>query len=285
MTQDDDDPKSPDPADVATSEVQPWTEFARKGVVWFGAIGSLASIVALPLSFWISAQGGKPRLVFEASPLRTELVNQARPDDITVAFQGSEITEQSVVVASIQLWNVGRGSVRPSEVLKDVRVTVADGNRILRATVGGQSREIVGMQPSIENSTTAKLSWTILEYGDGAVLDLLYAGDPDAKIVVEGLVEGQGEIEPIDMQYVKSRKGGANLFRVAIWLAVLLLVLSIVPSAIQRFRTSVKRSGVARIMAVVELSLLLLFPTALMIWVLVDYAAILFWYPTFPPLQ
>jgi hypothetical protein len=38
------------------------------------------------------------------------------------------------------------------------------------------------------------VDWFILEHRDGVVVDLLYAGPPDAGITVDGVVEGQGNV-------------------------------------------------------------------------------------------
>jgi hypothetical protein len=65
-----------------------------------GAVGSVASVISIPLAiyFYVAAQERR-EVVYAVNPTRTVLVEAGRPSELQVEFRGQPITKVDVVAA------------------------------------------------------------------------------------------------------------------------------------------------------------------------------------------
>lgn len=101
-----------------------------------------------------------------------------------------------MTVAQISIWNRGNEAIRADSILDSIRVVVRPPCSILKANVQKMSRSVTGISLSMNRSNEGivPISWKILEKGDGAVVQIMYAGTADSQVSVEGTIEGQREI-------------------------------------------------------------------------------------------
>ncbi|MGA3211615.1 MAG: hypothetical protein ABSD20_09925 [Terriglobales bacterium] len=182
--------------------------FASRPVfVWLGLVGALASIVALPLAVYLYEQSIRSReLVYSVNPVRTVVVQAGEMSRLHVLFSdetqsdfcksGSELSVKNVTAAQIAIWNEGKESIRPGNLLEPIVIHTTPPVPILEATIRKQSRDVIHLLLDQSRSREGILgvSWNIVEQDDGGVIQLVIAGNEGTLITVSGVVEGQREI-------------------------------------------------------------------------------------------
>jgi hypothetical protein len=162
--------------------------------------GTAASIigVALAVFFYLSEQKTRDLTVY-VHPIRTTVVKADQVSKLSLTLNGHPI-QSDVTAAQIAIWNRGKLSIRSSEILKPIQLVVPEC-QILEASIRKQSRDIVNFRLDTSHFTEGRipLNWDILEQADGAVIQLIYAGNDTAPIQLEGILEGQPA--PSTMQY------------------------------------------------------------------------------------
>ncbi len=121
-----------------------------------------------------------------------------RPDydkELGFIYKGKPVDSESITSVQVSIWNAGTRSIRESDVLEPFRLVLPDRAAILSARVKKTTRPICGFEV-LDNqedykSGTCHLKWRILEPGDGAVLQIIYAGSARYDPKLEGTVEGQ----------------------------------------------------------------------------------------------
>lgn len=165
--------------------------FSRPWVnIMMGLAVGVAGIMATLMVFLLSRRGRE--LTYWVEPNRAQIVSGDRPSALMVRYKNTEITEP-VTAAQVVIWNAGNSSIRAENVLSAVSIVTRPRVRILAASVRRQSREVVGfrLDDSILEQGRLPLQWTIMEQNDGALVQIVFAGPPDAAISFEGTVEGQ----------------------------------------------------------------------------------------------
>jgi hypothetical protein len=110
-----------------------------------------------------------------------------------VYYEGKELTSDLTSV-QIALWNAGKESVKRENILsKIITLSFEPQSSILEARAKKVTRGIVNFQLDMSRSANGILncSWDVFEPGDGALLEVFYAGSVSAKLVVDGVVESQ----------------------------------------------------------------------------------------------
>jgi len=158
----------------------------RRGVVdWFalnpriGLLGTIASVIGIPLGvalFFLAQADRDIRYSVSASP--TTIVKAGQSSDLRVLFKDKDLNSD---VSSIQvaIWNAGKESVKRDNILsKTMVLELEPPTSILEARIKRVTRNLVNFQvdSSANSPGILKLSWDILEQGDGAVLELIYTG-------------------------------------------------------------------------------------------------------------
>src|SRR5438309_549329 len=170
-----------------------WRFFSNPVV---GIVGSLASIISVPLAIFFYAQSVATRdVVYAVYPVRTSLVRGERPSDLRVEFKGQSISGSDVIAVQVGVWNEGRLSVRRENVLRPLELVLTPPAAVLQASVVRPSRDVAGLRLSDDAESLKRgrvaVHFKILERGDGATVQLIYAGPRETGVELAGVVEGQ----------------------------------------------------------------------------------------------
>jgi hypothetical protein len=144
---------------------------------------------------------------------------------MSIQFKGQRIEGADVVAVQVGVWNEGKKSIRVGDILKQVEIAFSPAVRILQASVSKRSRDVTGLAIADakegERSEHVRLTWTILERGDGGVIQIVYAGPESATVELHGVIEGQHSARnlrtrlqvhsPIE-QYQRSKTRGFRFF-------------------------------------------------------------------------
>jgi len=189
------------PVPEASNEVVPAPERVKDWrsnifFFWLSIVGTFGTLLGVGLSvYFYQASKIKPLLTFSIHPLRTELQRPDFDKELGFIYKGKPVESESITSIQMSIWNAGTRSIRDSDVLEPFRLMLPDGAAILSARVKKTTRPICGFE-ILDNqadykSGTCHLKWRILEPGDGAVLQIIYAGSSRRDPKLEGAVEGQ----------------------------------------------------------------------------------------------
>ncbi len=113
-----------------------------------------------------------------------------------IRADGSEVTDDITAVRFF-LWNAGRESIRPENILRSLQIRVAsDRSEILDYRLIAQTRpDIVNFSLQRHDSRTLKVDFNILERGDGGTGIVFLSGTRNAELQLDGVVEGTSEVK------------------------------------------------------------------------------------------
>ena len=154
---------------------------------------TIITIIGLPLSiYFFLAARQVPDLTYYVSPTRTAIVSNQSDQKLSVAYDGKQV-HGDISSAQVTIWNAGTKPIRHSDFLTPITLTFPAHNPILDSKVLDVSRQLIDFKGGIENVGTGVLTldWRILERNDGVKLQVIYVGEPDAKLVVDGAIIGQ----------------------------------------------------------------------------------------------
>ena len=176
---------------------------------WLGIIGTVGTLIGIVLSvYFYQASQIKPLLTFSVHPLKTELQRPDFDKELGFIYKGKPVNSESITSVQVCIWNAGTRSIRDSDVLDPFRLVMPDGAAILSVRVKKTARPICGFE-FLDNqedykSGTCHVKWRILEPGDGAVLQIIYAGSARQDPKLAGAVEGQRDgivVEQYNLNY------------------------------------------------------------------------------------
>lgn len=119
---------------------------------------------------------------------------------IRVVKENNIPIEGDVTSVRFYFWNNGREPIRRENILNPIVVFLSDkSGEILDYRLLSLSRPEV-INATVERNehdpkTSVKISFRILEKYDGFTGQLLYSGDPNANLIIKGVIEGVKEIE------------------------------------------------------------------------------------------
>jgi len=162
----------------------------------FGLATGIATLVSVPLAIYLAFMNvRKPELTYYLHPVRTKIVALDGDTRLQVAYDGKDI-KGNVTALQLALWNAGDEPIRRADVLDRIRFRTALGTRILRAELRQVSRPVTGisLDETAKDLGVVAIDWTILEKNDGAALQILFEGEPDANFLVSGTVVNQAQL-------------------------------------------------------------------------------------------
>ncbi|MBL6752493.1 MAG: hypothetical protein ISP90_18390 [Nevskia sp.] len=160
----------------------------------------LVTLFSVGLAIWsyLYPRRETPDVMYYVDPDKTELVKQGTLSDLSVSFKGAPITGD-VTAVQMAIWNAGMRAVHASEIMDTVFIQANVPVQILQAKTTVVTRKEIGfeIEPSRANSGALSLNWKILEKGDGAIIQIVYAGGPGVRFSLNGSFEGQRQIREI----------------------------------------------------------------------------------------
>lgn len=186
-----------------------------KGIIHFlsnpivGFIGVLASVCGIMTAIYLYYQSREvPQLEYLTNPVKAIIVKVGQASRLTVLYDNSRI-DSDITAAQLAIWNAGKKGIKPENILEPIVISTPKGQAILEASVRKVTRQVVGLKLNLNSLREGRLpvSWRILEQGDGAVIQVIYAGGFDVQLKVSGTVEGQGEPMQFHPSLVNIREG------------------------------------------------------------------------------
>jgi hypothetical protein len=161
-----------------------------------GLLTTVAALVSVPLTILLYFASQQTRdLVFTVHPARTIIARAGRPSELKVDFKG-EIIKSDVVGVQVALWNQGKRSVHPSDILSSIEIRLNPSAPILQVSVAKTSRSVIalafGNDAEMLRQGRVPVNFKILEQGDGGSVQIIYAGPSDIDVSLVGVVEGAG---------------------------------------------------------------------------------------------
>ena len=168
----------------------------------FGVVGSISGVIGIIL-FIVSRTS--PDLVYYVDPTRATVVRVNQSSRLHIELDGEAI-ERNVTAAQIIIWNDGKESIRGKNILSPFIIKTGPHNPIIEADIQKVTREVIGLRLDKSKIGEGQLGvdWTILEQGDGAILQLIYFGDAQTSITASAIVEQQGDVRGVE--YNRARK-------------------------------------------------------------------------------
>lgn len=157
------------------------------GIAWAVTVGSI------PLTICLYLRPPEHRdLRYMVHPEKTMIVREGQLSRLSVALDGKLVT-RDISAAQVAFWNKGNQAIRRENVLEPLRLRTSPSVPIIGATIRRVSREVVRIQVDSTNFQRGELaiSWNILERGDGAALQVVFAGGTDIDLVATATLEGQ----------------------------------------------------------------------------------------------
>lgn len=173
-------------------------------------IGLAISVISVAMAVYFYRRTDKRRIpTFVVSPARRSLVlaELANYKRFSLRYNGEEVGKNGVTAIQVYFWNSGSLEILSSHVLRPYSISISAGP-ILSWSVIKTSRELIHAQVVRDGDAPdiLRLSFEVLEPGDGTVLDIIYDGPPDVKIEFDGACVGSSRpmILPSDPIYFSS---------------------------------------------------------------------------------
>lgn len=165
----------------------------------FGIVASIISIVGVVSSFYFYfASQESPELTYVVHPVKTAIVRTGQTSGLSVEFGGQVLTDD-ITSAQIAFWNAGKRPIRGEDILSPFVIRTSNGERILEIQIRKTSRDIVGVE--LDSSRMAlgeiEIKWNILEQDDGAILQIVYAGNEAIDLEADAVLVGQAQLRRI----------------------------------------------------------------------------------------
>lgn len=194
-----------------------------------GMVGSVASIIGLVLAVYFFLQSQQRReLLYLVSPAKAVIVKAGQLSKLAVTLDGKSI-DTDVTAAQLAFWNQGNQAIRREHILRPLTLRTAPATPIIDATVRKTSREVVqiDLDKSRLQDGELSISWNILEQGDGAIVQVVFAGPAAVDIPASATIEGQHTIRTVHASSLDrpSEKGSierSRFFRIVGWVYICL---------------------------------------------------------------
>jgi hypothetical protein len=116
-----------------------------------GVVGSLASVISVPLAIYLFFESYKTReLTYYVHPVRAIVATTGAASRLSVNYAGKEIATD-VTAVQVALWNRGRETIRTADILKPLIIQTEGRTPILEATIRMETRDVVGLRKMDES--------------------------------------------------------------------------------------------------------------------------------------
>lgn len=190
----------------------------------------LAALASIPLAVLLYFAGvHKPNLSYYLHQERTKIVSVGGDPLLQVSYAGEEIRDD-ITAVQLAIWNAGSAPIRASDLLQVPTLTLQAPAKLLSAKILETTRSVndFRLNDTRRNEGLLSFSWTILEEGDGAKIQILFAGPPEAQLRVSGAVVGQpsGLREFNVKEKAPVVEKGWRTRRVGTWMSTILIVVA-----------------------------------------------------------
>jgi len=161
---------------------------------WIAAASLAIGIIGIAMAMYFYRRTEKKRVpTFMVNPSRRSLVQPelAKFDKFSLLYDGTDVGKSGITAIQVYFWNSGSLEILSSQILKPYSISISDG-RILSWSIIKTNRGVI--LPHLVrvdgNFNSLRLSFAVLEPGDGAVIEIVYDGPHDAKVEIDGVCVG-----------------------------------------------------------------------------------------------
>jgi len=158
-------------------------------------IGPVIGLTGFITALYFHAQSIQERVpTYYVSPQRAVIVDARGPaaSSLQVLYYGKPV-KTSVTAVIVYFWNDGKLPIRNGDILGGpLSIDLDEGAEILEAKLLKVSRPVIKFATGVGESAKNSLpvGFDILERNDGAAIQIVYSGSPDAGITMRGTVVG-----------------------------------------------------------------------------------------------
>jgi hypothetical protein len=152
------------------------------------AVGILGGLASIYFGFW--PKSPHRELTYAIQPIRTAFVQVNHPSEITVLYKGKPI-KGDLSAAQIMVGNSGQEGIEAGDIAVPIALVISNAE-ILECSFGRPALQ--GTEFTLSTNLPANrlnMQWKLLEKGDNPVIQIVYAGNRDAAITLEGRIKGQ----------------------------------------------------------------------------------------------
>jgi hypothetical protein len=183
-------------------------------------IAILAIIISFATSYYFYKVSAKVRdLSFYTNPNTTIIVQSNTVSDLAVTYQGQTITN-GFYGQQIAIWNEGKEAIETKDILQQIIIKPPSGVQILQPKVAKRSRDLTGFRIVTNTALEVVLTWDILEYRDGGVLQIFYTGNAKNAFTVEGALRDQPKVREWQVAMAKEKGMNKTAYTCLLMLAV-----------------------------------------------------------------
>lgn len=166
-------------------------------VNWLSVLGVVIGLLGVGFSFYFYKLSEKEREpVFLVDPYRSIIVeaNTIKDFPLKVVDRDGRNVEKDITSVRFYFWNEGRETIKKSEILKPLKITIASpdveviGYKILSSSRADIVQPVLSLESGSNN--VLNVSFDILEKDDGFSAQIIFAGSPNAAVELKGTIEG-----------------------------------------------------------------------------------------------
>lgn len=193
--------------------------------IFIGVVGSIIGVV-------LYYRSKRIRFPAYVDAWRTRIVDKRTTNTpgLQVLHDGQAITGKDVTSLIVYFWNGGREPIRKADVLRQYAFFLGEDGTMLHADIVRSTRSECGIKILFPHPMTNRiaLEFDALEYGDGVAVQLIFSGEPETPIVMDGTCIGAETIRNATADYKAGRfRIGKSSPRITNALAPLFLGVSI----------------------------------------------------------
>jgi hypothetical protein len=192
--------------------------------IFFG----LTTVLGFVLAWYWHAQSVQVKApLYFVGPERTRIVDTSvsTPRQLQVLYAGKSLSS-NVSAVLVYFWNDGKMPIKAADVLDGLTVELDSDSQILDSRLLKVTRPVTKFSTgesteSVRNSLP--LSFAILEQGDGAVLQIIYMGNPNTSVRLRGTIEGAGQPKRLDVAKTRPDSRYGHTLLIFVWVGAILM--------------------------------------------------------------
>ncbi len=162
---------------------------------WLAVWGLLTGLLGIVAAYVFYLKSKKePAPWYSIHPLRVHIVDKSQADvqGLEVRHNGVLLSDRNITATTVFWGNRGNAPIRSADILESLVVGLPEGSEILEARIVQVSRPVCGfiLGPISNESREVSIRFNIAEKFDGAKVQIIHRGNPDAGISVSGAFVG-----------------------------------------------------------------------------------------------
>ncbi len=189
------------------------------------------NLISIPLAIYLYFLAVQERVpTYYVSPERTRIIDTTvpAPSELQVLFKGKDLrTDVSALI--VYVWNDGKPPIEAGDVLEPLAIELDSACEILDARLLKVSRPVTkfakgDLSPTSKN--VLPISFEILEQRDGAAIQIIYTGNPDATARMIGVVVGASQVRAITTKQPRQKTTESSVRKRVVGYTLLALVVA-----------------------------------------------------------